>query len=65
MWILDAQFFTTGTALYYDRYQKVGGRWRIRETRYERLYEINRKLDENPPLAAHYLGTHGTEPARG
>ena len=64
MWILDAHFFTTGTALYYDRYAKVAGSWKIRETRYERLYEINRKLDENPPLAAHYLATHGTEPAR-
>ncbi len=61
MWILDAEFLTAGTALYWDRYQKVAGHWKIRETRYERLYEINTKLEKNPPLAAHYLGTHGNE----
>jgi hypothetical protein len=56
MWILDHQYFTTGAALYWDRYQKVDDRWLIRETRYERLYEINRLLDESPQLSAHYLG---------
>jgi hypothetical protein len=64
MWILQHDFFTTGTALYWDRYRKVDGRWTIRETRYERLYEINRKLDERPPLSSHYLGRHGA-PASG
>jgi hypothetical protein len=64
MWILDAKFSTTGTALYFDRYLKVNGAWKIRETRYERLYEINEQLDELPALAAHYLGTHGSEPAK-
>jgi len=59
MWILNASFFTTGTAIYWDRYLKVDGRWTIRETRYERLYEMNRKLEERPPLSTHYLGRHG------
>jgi hypothetical protein len=59
MWILSFDFFTTGTALYWDRYLKVDGRWTIRETRYERLYEMPQKLDAKPPLASHYLGTHG------
>ena len=59
MWVLPG-FFTTGTALYWDRYEKVDGRWLIRETRYERLYEINRQI-EPPPLSSHYLGVHGTE----
>lgn len=60
MWILNAQFFTTGTALYWDRYLKVNGRWTISETRYERIYEITQKLDANPPLSSHYLSTHGS-----
>lgn len=62
MWILNAEFHTGGTALYWDRYVKEGGHWLIRETRYERLYEINQKLEKNPPLSSHYLGTHGSEP---
>ncbi len=62
MWILNHNAFTTGTALYWDRYAKVDGRWLIKETRYERLYEINRQLDGPPPLGSHYLGVHGTEP---
>ncbi len=61
MWVMNLDFFTTGTALYWDRYLKVDGRWTIRETRYERLYEINSKLDEKPALSSHYLGTHGPE----
>ena len=62
MWILNHNAFTTGTALYWDRYVKVDGRWLIRETRYERLYEINQVLGKNPELASHYLGAHGVEP---
>ena len=62
MWNLDRKAFTTGTALYWDRYEKVDGRWLIKDTRYERLYEINKVLDENPNLGSHYLGVHG--PAR-
>ena len=61
MWMLDFQFFTRGTAIYWDRYLKVDGRWTIRETRYERLYEINEKLAENPPFSVRYLATHGSE----
>lgn len=59
MWILDHKAHTRGTALYWDRYQKVGGKWLIRETRYERLYELNRLLPESPEFSSHYLGAHG------
>jgi hypothetical protein len=65
MWVLDAGVFTTGTALYWDRYQKVGGRWKIRETRYRRIYEITRPIEEAPAFTAHYLALHGTEPGSG
>lgn len=61
MWNLKHKFFTTGTALYWDRYVKIDGHWLIRETKYERVYEINRELEENPTLASHYLGTHGED----
>ncbi len=61
MWILKHKFFTTGTALYWDRYLKVDGRWTIKDTTYERIYEINRVLDQDLELASHYLGVHGAE----
>jgi len=62
MWILNAKFKTAGTALYWDRYLKVDGRWTIKDTRYQRIYEINRVLDENPPLSTHYLASWGVTP---
>ena len=65
MWILEHKFFTTGTALYWDRYLKVDGRWLIKDTSYRRLYEINRPLEENPPLSTHYLGEHGADTGLG
>jgi hypothetical protein len=61
MWILKHKFFTTGTALYWDRYLKVDGRWTIKDTTYERIYEINRQVDGDLGLASHYLGVHGAE----
>jgi len=62
MWILEQRFQTTGTAVYWDRYQKVDGRWLIRETRYERIYEINQQLPENPPFSTRYLADFGSAP---
>lgn len=61
MWILNHNAFTHGTALYWDRYVKENGRWLIRETNYERVYEINEILAERPNLSSHYLGVHGPE----
>ena len=60
MWQLNSNHFTTGTAIYWDRYQKVDGRWLIRETRYRRIYELNSQLPETPKPATHYLGSFGT-----
>jgi len=62
MWILNHNFKTHGTALYWDRYLKVDGKWLIKDTNYERIYEINDVLEERPNLSSHYLGVHGTEP---
>lgn len=62
MWLLNHNTLTTGTALYWDRYEKVDGKWLIKETRYERIYEISQKLEQPPKLNSHYLGAHGGEP---
>lgn len=62
MWILNHNALTHGTALYWDRYEKVDGKWLIKETNYERLYEINDTLEGRPNLSSHYLGVHGGEP---
>ena len=62
MWILNHNVKTHGTALYRDRYLKVDGKWQIKDTSYERLYEINDVLTERPKLSSHYLGEHGTVP---
>lgn len=60
MWILNHNHFTSGTALYWDRYVKVDGRWLIKDTRYERLYELNESLESGLKPSSHYLGVHGT-----
>lgn len=54
--------YVTGTALYRDRYVKEDGRWQIRESRYERIYELDYALDAPPPVTAHYLAKHGRNP---
>ncbi len=61
-WVLNHKAFTEGTVLYWDRYVKENGKWLIRETRYERLFEFSDILDEAPTPKSHYLGIHGTEP---
>mgnify|MGYP001123027320 FL=1 len=62
MWILNHNARTFGTAIYWDRYLKVDGRWLIKDTRYERVFEINEVLTEKPSLSSHYLGVHGGKP---
>jgi hypothetical protein len=62
MWVLNHNARTYGTAIYWDRYLKVEGRWLIKDTNYERVYEINETLDARPRLSSHYLAAHGGEP---
>ncbi|MHA7838413.1 MAG: nuclear transport factor 2 family protein [bacterium] len=61
MWIMNFKNFTTGTALYWDRYEKVDGRWLIKDTRYERIYELNERLGSDPDFDYHYLGMYGAK----
>ncbi len=62
MWMTNFKFFTTGTALYWDRYLKVEGKWTIRDTKYERIYEIVKGGEENPAFSSRYLATYGAKP---
>jgi hypothetical protein len=64
MWIMSQNNFTTGTAIYWDRYVKEDGRWQIIDTKYERIYEQNEAQPEEPHFDYHYLGKHAAPPAR-
>lgn len=61
MWTLNHNVKTHGTVLYWDRYLKVDGKWVIKETRYERLYEMIDMLEGKPTITSHYLAAHGPD----
>ena len=63
MWIMNREAFTTGTAIYWDRYVKEDGRWQIIDTKYERIYEQNEAQPEEPRFDYHYLGKYAAPPA--
>lgn len=51
---------TIGSALYRDKYEKqADGKWRIKHTAYERIYEMLEEIKERPNLVSHYLAKHG------
>ena len=51
--------FTTGSAFYHDRYEKVDGCWLIRSTRYQRHYELVTPMAQVPNFTVRYLARHG------
>ena len=59
MWIMSNKNFTTGTAIYWDRYRKIDGKWLIADTKYERIYELNEHRREDPKFDYHYLAKYG------
>ena len=59
MWIMSNKNFTTGTAIYWDRYRKIDGKWLIADTKYERIYELNEHKREDPKFDYHYLAKYG------
>ncbi len=63
MWIMSSEAFTTGTAIYWDRYVKTDAGWQIIDTKYERIYELNEHQPKEPPFAYHYLGKYAPPPA--
>jgi len=62
MWIMSREAFTTGTAIYWDRYVKEDGRWQIIDTKYERIYELNEHQPQEPRFDYHYLGKWAADP---
>jgi hypothetical protein len=48
-----------GTAIYEDRYVRHEGRWVIRHSAYERIYEVVEELDRPLQLSAHLLAKVG------
>lgn len=62
MWIMSNKNYTYGTAIYWDRYEKVDGQWLIVDSQYERVYEVNQRIREEPRFDSHYLGKTGAPP---
>ncbi|CAB1367660.1 nuclear transport factor 2 family protein [Denitratisoma oestradiolicum] len=54
-WNLKSKRYTHGTALYRDRYVKENGRWLLRASAYERIYEIVEPLVTPPNFTVRYL----------
>ena len=50
---------TEGTAIYVDRYVKVGGRWLIKHQSYERIYEKIERIEKAPKLTVNTLALTG------
>lgn len=49
----------TGTAFYRDTCVREEGRWKIRRSEFERIYEISEKIEQRPNVTYHYLAEHG------
>lgn len=54
-WQLRAKVYTHGTALYRDHYVKENGRWLLRASTYERIYEIVEPIVTEPNFTYRYL----------
>ena len=50
---------TWGTALYRDRYVRMGEVWKIAKTEYDRVIEVWEPLREDIKILSHYLSRHG------
>ncbi len=59
---LDSGHHTIGSAIYKDTYRRVGGKWKIERTEYDRVFELVTPLAENAVLASHHLGRVGRKP---
>jgi hypothetical protein len=59
VWEFRRNMHITGTALYRDRYLKLDGRWVIKDSEFERIYEMVHTITERPNVTFSYLATHG------
>lgn len=53
---------TIGSAIYKDRYRREADRWIIAHSEYDRIIELNSKLDPATVIAAQYLAGVGLRP---
>jgi hypothetical protein len=54
--VLSTRQIRSGTAIIRDRYEKIGGSWKITYYQYRRVLEMVSKLPDDAQLTAHYLG---------
>jgi len=59
VWEFRRKMHITGTAFYRERYQKIDGRWLIREIEFERIHEIVDPIETPPNVTVNYLEKHG------
>jgi hypothetical protein len=64
-WALDIQSrqALNGTGIIRDRYEKIGGQWKICYYQYRRVIEMTSRIADETVLTVHYLGEHGRKPA--
>tara|TARA_Y100000814_G_scaffold269135_1_gene224472 strand:- start:25 stop:519 length:495 start_codon:yes stop_codon:yes gene_type:complete len=65
-WSLDlnTKIATHGAAIYRDKYLKVDGKWKIKESTYSRIYEQVDELKELPNITARVLSGNVKVPER-
>ena len=59
---LAAKTHTIGSAIYKDKYRRVGGKWKIERTEYDRVIELVFPLADNIEIASHHLARAGLKP---
>ena len=69
LWYLEDIFLnlagkthTIGSAIYQDKYRRVGGKWKIERTEYDRVFEVVFPLSDSAKLTSHYLARAGRKP---
>lgn len=58
----ERKTFTIGSALYYDEYVREADGWKIADTQYDRVIELNEPLRSEISIAHAWLETRGRKP---
>jgi hypothetical protein len=59
---IEDKTHTIGSAIYRDVYRRVGGRWLIERTEYDRVFEMVRPLAADAEITWHHLAKAGRKP---
>lgn len=59
---LERNDYTQGSALYYDKYRREDGVWKIARTEYDRVMETVQPLPADMQVTAHLLAKKGRKP---